>query len=289
MSRIGDNYRRSDLWLQSEQPAPADLLTTQVQPGESSLLQVAQRLKMLLDLLVQMNPQIQNPNALQVGQPVFYPKGAPQNQTPAETPSHPFSAQQAAGMRMESGLDAMMRRQMFVAQQGPGPAPGLGQPQRPDTIPAFDPQRGPQITKDLWTPQMLTGDLTADQLRNVADPAGFLNARLKAVQQPTDALWIDTRTGASQVVNPSQISSMDQAEGILARLRSLGYSGPGVEEIRPENPFSRIDYKGDPRRHHYINGMNVGLLIERYAKYPKEVADQMTLAELRQIQPRPGE
>jgi hypothetical protein len=148
------------------------------------------------------------------------------------------------------------------------------------TIPPYDPRIGPQITNDMWTEEMLTGELTADQLRNVVDPAGFLNARLAKVQQPTNAHWVDSLTGRKTPVNPSHLSTREQAEAMLERLRKLGLRNGEVVELRPENPFSRIDYAGDPRRHYYIGGLSVGLLRERYAKYAKETADAMTVAEL---------
>ena len=76
------------------------------------------------------------------------------------------------------------------------------------------------------------------------------------------------------------MSTPGDANLLLERLRALGYSGPGVVEQRPENPYSRIEYGSDPRRHFNVGDFNVGLLLERYAKYPKEQADRMTLAEL---------
>jgi hypothetical protein len=77
------------------------------------------------------------------------------------------------------------------------------------------------------------------------------------------------------------MSTREDAEAVLVRLRSLGYTGEGVVERRPENAFSRVEYGADPRRHFEIGPFNAGLLLERYAKYPRETADQMTLAELR--------
>jgi hypothetical protein len=148
------------------------------------------------------------------------------------------------------------------------------------TIPPYDPRIGPQITKAMWTEEMLTGELTADQLRNVVDPAGFLNARLAKVQRPTKAHWIDSLTGRQSPVNPSHMSTREQAEAMLQRLNRLGLRDGSVIELRPENAFSRIDYVDDDRRHLYIGGLNVGLLRERYAKYPVETANQMTIAEL---------
>jgi hypothetical protein len=147
------------------------------------------------------------------------------------------------------------------------------------TIPPYDPRIGP-VVKAPYSDEMLTGELTADQLRNVVDPSGFLNARLAKVQRPTQAHWIDNLTGKKSPVNPSHLSTHEQAAAMLARLLRLGLRDGSILEIRPENAFSRIDYAGDDRRHLYIGGLSVGLLVERYAKYPVETANQMTIAEL---------
>lgn len=148
------------------------------------------------------------------------------------------------------------------------------------TIPPYDPKVGP-IIKAPYTDEMLDGELTVDQLRNVVDPAGFLNARLARVQKPTKAHWVDNLTGRTSPANPSYMSTAEQAAAMLARLQRLGLRDGRIFELRPENAFSRIDYADDPRRHWYVGGgLNVGLLVERYAKYPVETANQMTVAEL---------
>lgn len=271
MSRIGDHQHprpaRVDDALSSA--STSGLATTRVQPGETSLAQVAERLQMLLDLLTRLNPQIANPARLQTGQEVFYQPGAAL--TPLSGGEPAPSPATVAGRQTDAMFEASQTKQRAgVPIESKGPR----------TIPPFDPTRGPQITNDMWTEEMLTGELTSDQLRNIVDPAAFLNARLELRQKPTDATWVSTISGARQAVNPSQMSTADDAQSMLARLRALGYSGPGVEEHKPENPFSRIEYGSDPRRHYDIGQFNVGLLLERYAKYPKEQADQMTLAEL---------
>jgi hypothetical protein len=209
---------------------------------------------------MQLNPQLAKLPRLETGQTVFYPQIA--DLAPEVSSS--------ASRRTEAMFDAMQHRNLV--NQEPGGKGGA--------IPPYDPKIGPQITNDMWTEEMLTGELTEEQLRNIVDPAAFLNARIERRQKPTEAVWVSTISGARQSVNPSQMSTPDDAEAMLKRLRALGYSGGGVTEQRPENPFSRIEYGSDPRRHLNIGEFNVGLLLERYAKYPKEQADQMTLTEI---------
>lgn len=140
--------------------------------------------------------------------------------------------------------------------------------------------KGPQITRDMWTEELLTGDLTAETLAHVQDPAELLNARLAAVRKPTEAAINDSTTGASQRINSSILATREQAEAMLERLTTLGLSGGAIEErLVMGGPYA-LEYNGDERRCYNIDGMSVGMLVERYAKYPVEVADEMTLAEL---------
>ncbi len=148
------------------------------------------------------------------------------------------------------------------------------------TYRASRPAPGPTIAAADVTADMLTGELTAEHLRAHKDPAAFLNARLQAVREPTPTVWVDQINGKRASVNPSYLSSADQATAMLERLRRLGFAGGEIEEITPENPFSRIDFAGEDRRFFYVGGLNIGLLVERYAKYPVEVADEMTRAEV---------
>ncbi len=276
MSRIGDNLPRP---LRSAEEAPqktastGELATTEVLHGETSLAQVAERLQVLLELLTQLNPQLVKQRRLETGQDISYPQ-APAHPFAVGTPPEP-EASSAASRRTEAMFDGMQNRQL-ASQSPAGGSGGLR------TIPPFDPTRGPQVTNDMWTDEMLSGEVTADQLRNIVDPAAFLNARLERRQRPTEACWVSTISGARQSVNPSQMSTADDAAAMLQRLRALGYTGAGVNEQRPENPFSRIEYGSDPRRHFHVGDFNVGLLLERYAKYPKEEADRMTMAEMHQ-------
>jgi hypothetical protein len=245
------------------------MLSTLVRLDESTLRQVADRLRLLYELLLKANPQIKTPDRLTPGQEVFYPK-------------HPFSQQQppataAVSVAPTQGDRTLDRQLETGAQQR---SLDSSPPRRLATIPPFDPRKGPQITNDMWTDEMLDGEVTEAQLRNVADPAGFLNARLARLQKPTNAIWINHFKGDTSAVNPSHMSTREAADAMLKRLQALGLRGGQVEERVPSNAVSRIDYKDDPRRHFYIGNLSVGLLLERYAKYPREMADRMTLAEL---------
>jgi hypothetical protein len=141
----------------------------------------------------------------------------------------------------------------------------------------YDPSRGPQITKDMWTEEMLTGELTADLLKNIQDPAAFLTARLEAVQRKTDATVVSEYDGSSSSVNPSLLSTLDQAAEIRDRLISLGLDVGEIEEIEVNGgPFS-TDWGTEDRRMYVIDGMSVGLIVEKYARNTVERADQMIL------------
>ncbi|MEZ5403567.1 MAG: hypothetical protein R2729_28060 [Bryobacteraceae bacterium] len=243
---------------------------TLVRVDESTLQQVADRLKLLLELLTAANPQISNPNQLTPGQEVRYPLhpfARPEMQKPAETAVNTVASGdrdvsrdiEAAGRRQELSSGGMKRA----------------------SIPAYDPRKGPQITNDMWTDEMLTGDLSENQLRNMVDPAGFLNARVERLRRPTTAVFRNSN-GSVSPVNVQQMSTRDDAEAMLVRLRALGLPVGEIVQPSMSNPFSFLDYGDDPRRHFEIAGMNVGLLLERYAKYPREAADRMTLAEFGQ-------
>jgi len=130
------------------------------------------------------------------------------------------------------------------------------------------------------TVDLLTGDITAEQLRSVEHPAALLRARLALVRRPTPAYYLNLIDGNKIASDPGHLSMKEDAEAMLVRLRRLGLSGGEVREVIAQTPFSRLEFAGDPRRDYYIGNLNVGLLLERYAKYPIEVADEMTKAEL---------
>ena len=175
---------------------------------------------------------------------------------------------------------AVRRPSVDARFQLPRSRPVATHPWAVGTPPTGNTVRGPQITPDRYTRDLLLNPISADTLRDVVDPAGLMNARLALLQIPTQAVWRSAFTGAVTPVNASHLSTNQMAVAMRDYLRGLGVAVGEVNEQRPENVASRIDYAGDPRRHFTIGDLNVGLLYERYAKYPKEVADQMTLAEL---------
>lgn len=146
-------------------------------------------------------------------------------------------------------------------------------------LPPYDPLMGPRITREMWTEELLTDDLTQETLWNIQNPAEFLNARGDMVTQPTDIRTrslLDARTWS---VNPGFLSTREQAEAMLTRLRSLGIDAGEIREYPPTCDVVTVDYFDDPRRFFFIGDMNVGGLLWRYAKNTVETADQMTLDE----------
>lgn len=96
---------------------------------------------------------------------------------------------------------------------------------------------------------------------------------------PTQASWATEGLGRVGM-NPSQLAAIEDAQSMEQVLRELGYNGPGLEELDVSNPVSQADWGGDPRRYLNIGEFNVGMLAERYKRYPKELADRLTLDEL---------
>lgn len=127
--------------------------------------------------------------------------------------------------------------------------------------------------------EMLGGNLTQDTLKRATDPTALLNERLAMVHGASSASIKNTFDGTSQSLNASWLSSRDQADAMLDKLNSLGANAGGVDELQMNGGLFGIDY-ADDRRSFLVNGMNVQMLMERYAKYPVEVADQMTRDEL---------
>ena len=85
--------------------------------------------------------------------------------------------------------------------------------------------------------------------------------------------------GDSQPLNASLLSTREQADAVLERLGNLGISAGEVQESEPGGKPFQVDYAGDYRRFFHIGGMNVGLLLERYARHVVEYADTLTLEE----------
>jgi hypothetical protein len=153
-------------------------------------------------------------------------------------------------------------------------------------IQVYDPAFGPMVEKKHWnTPCVLAADITFRQMMNVKDPAEFLNARFAASSPPTAAVWIDNLSGRITAVNQHDMSNSVQALEVRVRLDKLSNAWYGTgcgeaREVTPSNPFSRIDYKGDPRRHYYVGTINVGRVRATFANAPVEAAERAIIAEI---------
>ena len=209
--------------------------------------------------------------------------------TLAESMSGPSGSVPAAGARsaavgsISPRLSAASRSASAESQAAGetsgsgGAAAALNPPSEasPGVFPAYDPRRGPTVTREMWTDDMLQGTVSSGELRIVDSPADFLNERLAQVQKPTDATV--TSGMGSTSINPSFLSTMDQAEEIKARLEDLGIDLGEIRECHPAGGPFTVDWATEDRRMYDIGGLNVGLIVERYARYPKEFADQMML------------
>ena len=144
-------------------------------------------------------------------------------------------------------------------------------------IPKWDPTIGPRITEDMW-PEIIDQDLTVELLRNIQDPAGFMNARVDRLSAPTKAVVVNLISGVQYSVNAEQLSLSYQALAMQDRLAKLGYR---AELGWPEMIGSmRYSWGQEQRRPHQIGELNVAMLLRRYARYPVEVADAMSRAEI---------
>jgi hypothetical protein len=141
---------------------------------------------------------------------------------------------------------------------------------------AYDPLAGPQITREMWTEELLTGDLPNDVYMNVRDKAALMEARVERAHNPTGAVVRGDHDGSASPLNGSFLSTRQQAEEVRERLVSLGLDAGEIKEIGMGGPFS-VDWGSESRRQYTISGFNVGLVLERYAKYPKELADRMMI------------
>jgi hypothetical protein len=99
------------------------------------------------------------------------------------------------------------------------------------------------------------------------------------VCNPTNARILDASNGSSQPLNASQLSTREQADAMLERLRDLGIDAGEVQESQIGGGPFQVDYADDDRRFLHIGGMNVGLLLQRYARYTVEFANTQTLDE----------
>ncbi len=149
-----------------------------------------------------------------------------------------------------------------------------------EEIPPYDPQLGPRIPREMWTEAMLTEDLPAEVLRNVQDPSDLLNARVGRLRQPTNAKVKSGYDGTETPISPSLLSTRAQAEAVREKLIGLGLDAGEIQEVEVAGGPFATDWAGEERRMYTINGLNVGLILEKYARYPKEQADRMLRDEI---------
>lgn len=164
---------------------------------------------------------------------------------------------------------------------------GLATPPAHYVLVQHEPLTNPphKLTRGQYSQEMLTGDLTAEMLSQVADPVDLIQARLEAIRKPTPAVVVNMASGNEQPINPAHLATREQAEAMLRRLQELGLDVHEIEEIQYSSGPFRLEFRGDDRRMYMIAGMNVGLLLERYARYTKQEADRMTLEEWKRSHP----
>jgi hypothetical protein len=163
------------------------------------------------------------------------------------------------------------------------PAPSSSAGRAPKAL-RYDPNVGPTIGPEDYTDEMLESIFfDAELLRTMRDPAGFMQARLARLAQPTPAVVRGPGGLNPQPLNPDYLSTRAQAQAMLEHLRELGIDAEGITESSfTGGPFWH-DWGSEQRRPYEVAGMNVGALLRWYAVYPREVADEMVLAQWRRL------
>lgn len=136
-----------------------------------------------------------------------------------------------------------------------------------------------------YTHAELTAPLTENLLKSQPDPAGFQNARVAYVTQPTNAVVVTEYGGriyGRNPISPQAISLESDADAMRVHLINLGMS-PVFPKWNNEVDDSahHVDWAGDPRRFWQIGPMSVGQLMRRYAGTPAHIADEETRNELK--------
>jgi hypothetical protein len=132
-------------------------------------------------------------------------------------------------------------------------------------IPPYDPAQGPRITMDMVTPEMLIQPYTNDLLKNMVDPAAFMNMRRALLQAPTDARVVNPE-GGSEPLNPIEMSTLGQAQAVQGILQQNGIPGGGITDLATSFVRFTIDYGTDPRKLYQVGDMNVGLVLNTFAE-----------------------
>jgi hypothetical protein len=156
---------------------------------------------------------------------------------------------------------------------------GKATPVTPKAIPPYDPSIGPRITMDMVTPQMLIQPYSSDLLKNMVDPAAFMNMRSALLNAPTDAAVVSVYDGSRTPLNQANFSTQDQADA-MAKLMKDTF---GVDNQPVDGAFHNMfyyDYGTDNRRSYQLGNMNVGLLMQTFATNSFEQATSMLKSEL---------
>jgi hypothetical protein len=188
-------------------------------------------------------------------------------------------------------------------------APGSSSTTTPTTtqpggpIPPYDPAKGPQITLDKITPQMLVEPYTRDELRNMVDPAAFLNMRAALNYTPNASgtgVWDSFNGRMASGFNPNMMSTQGQADGMYARLKAMGLSdAPFLRQGQlndfGQGPFSYVYGPNENRRiwevgvqetdpmHWDPRRINIASLYDLYARQPVDVADDQVRQMIAQL------
>jgi hypothetical protein len=104
--------------------------------------------------------------------------------------------------------------------------------------------------------------------------ANAVNSQLSMIRQPSSAT-VQDENGISRPMPGSLLSSPEQAQAAVQLFAGLGFPDQEVDEQTPDSGAT-VDYGSEQRRTYAVGNQNVGLLMERYAMYPRDVADQMT-------------
>lgn len=279
----------------SDRNLDANIATVRL--GERRWWQVAQRLGVSEKDLRDANPNLNQNDVLSPGQQINVPVAAVQEEEMVDRIAAQIEPQIEREIRSEireelrtrhRGVTQFPESDSVMTPFGPSRLPHRYQlsPLPPDNMgaewssnsTAYAAAEASAMASGMWTQDMLTRPFSGEVLQGMADPSAFLQARFDVLNQSTSARVVNMSDGSAQSLNAAQMSTLEQAQALAAHLRTLGISGD-VVEIRPGGgPFS-VDYGDDPRRHWHIGHRNVGLLLQRYAQYPMEMADQMTLAE----------
>ena len=132
-----------------------------------------------------------------------------------------------------------------------------------------------------WSEDLLTGRITGEQLRSVDNPNALIRARNAALRSPTDAKVLDTITGTTGLLNSELLATREQAEQVRQWLLDAGIEAGDIYEDQPGGGPYQAQWGSESRRMYAIGGMNVGLILQRFAAHGREYAERMMVDEWR--------